>query len=153
MTNLKVAIKNLVHFPYKFRPSIYFENVEIRDMVYHGYTVIYEICNESVHKWNGTHKDRMAWEIVVAYRNLEEAMRDGRVTCDALPQFSLISSGSAAIAIGRMLREFGDPALKVLSDVSLESNSELYSAILSSHCELYLISNQELTSTQNFADD
>jgi plasmid stabilization system protein ParE len=45
--NLKVAIKNLVHFPYKFRPSIYFDSVEIRDMMYHGYTVIYEIRNEN----------------------------------------------------------------------------------------------------------
>ena len=43
---LKNNIKNLVNFPYKYRQSIYFDNVEITDMVFYGYTIIYEIRNE-----------------------------------------------------------------------------------------------------------
>jgi len=105
------------------------------------------IKDESVHRWSGTHKDRMAWEIIVSYKNLEQAMIDGRIHCDTLPQFSLISSGSACIAIGRMLREFGYPPLKVLSDVSLEKNKKLCSSILASNCELYLhnLSSKEIS--------
>ncbi len=65
--------------------------------------------DESVHRWSGTHKDRMAWEVVVAYRNFETAIAEGRLAKQSLPHFSLISSGSAAIAIGRMLKEFAYP--------------------------------------------
>jgi len=36
-------IKNLPNFPYKFRKSIYFHNDNIRDMIFKGYTVVYEI--------------------------------------------------------------------------------------------------------------
>ena len=44
--NLKKTIKRLVDFPYQYKKSIYFDNDEIRDMVYRGYTVIYEINTE-----------------------------------------------------------------------------------------------------------
>ena len=44
--NLKTAIKDLIHSPYKFRQSIYFNDIEIRDMIYYGYTIIYEIKKE-----------------------------------------------------------------------------------------------------------
>ena len=36
-------IKNLPNFPYKFRKSIYFNNDNIRDMIFKGYTIVYEI--------------------------------------------------------------------------------------------------------------
>ena len=36
-------IKNLSNYPYKFRKSFYFDNNEIRDMTFKGYTIIYEI--------------------------------------------------------------------------------------------------------------
>ena len=36
-------IKNLPNFPYKFRKSIYFNDDNIRDMIYKGYTIVYEI--------------------------------------------------------------------------------------------------------------
>src|SRR3989338_5744067 len=42
----------------------------------------------------GTHKDRMAWEIVVTYRDFLLAKKDG-LAGDKLPQMSLITSGSA----------------------------------------------------------
>ena len=44
--NLKKTIKRLVDFPYQYKKSIYFDNDEIRDMVYRGYTVVYEINTE-----------------------------------------------------------------------------------------------------------
>jgi len=43
---LKQKITFLVDFPYQYKKSIYFDNDEIRDMVYKGYTIIYEINSE-----------------------------------------------------------------------------------------------------------
>ena len=43
---LKKNIKLLVDFPYQYKKSIYFDNDEIRDMVYIGYTIVYEINTE-----------------------------------------------------------------------------------------------------------
>ena len=40
---LDELMKNLPNFPYKFRKSIYFNDENIRDMIYSGYTVIYKI--------------------------------------------------------------------------------------------------------------
>ena len=44
--NLKKTVKRLVDFPYQYKKSIYFDNDEIRDMVYKGYTIVYEISTE-----------------------------------------------------------------------------------------------------------
>jgi len=33
----------LVHMPYKFKQSIYFDSEEIRDLVFKGYTIPYKI--------------------------------------------------------------------------------------------------------------
>src|SRR3989338_11239924 len=46
----------------------------------------------------GTHKDRMAWEIIVTYSDFLLAKKRGQVS-GHLPAMSIISSGSAAIAI------------------------------------------------------
>ena len=43
LNELDKLINNLPNFPFKFRKSKYFDNENIRDMVYHGYTVIYRI--------------------------------------------------------------------------------------------------------------
>ena len=40
---LDKKINNLTNFPYKNRPSIYFDNEDIRDMIFKGYTITYEI--------------------------------------------------------------------------------------------------------------
>lgn len=77
-----------------------FENVWIKD--------------ESVNP-TGTHKDRMAWEMVVTYRNFLLAKEQGQ-TKGPLPQFSIISSGSAAIAIQALFKKYRLPPLKVLVD-------------------------------------
>lgn len=40
---LDELINNLPTFPYKFKKSKYFDNDNIRDMVYKGYTIIYRV--------------------------------------------------------------------------------------------------------------
>ena len=39
----KQITTNLVHMPYKCRKSIYFNDENIRDLIYKGYTVVYKI--------------------------------------------------------------------------------------------------------------
>lgn len=36
-------IKNITNFPYKYRKSFYFNDINIRDMIFKGYTIVYEI--------------------------------------------------------------------------------------------------------------
>jgi plasmid stabilization system protein ParE len=36
-------IKNIPNFPYKYRQSIYFEDKNVRDLIYRKYTINYEI--------------------------------------------------------------------------------------------------------------
>jgi plasmid stabilization system protein ParE len=43
---LKKRIKLLQDSPYQSKKSIYFDNDEVRDMVYMGYTIVYEINQE-----------------------------------------------------------------------------------------------------------
>ncbi len=43
LNELDKLINNLPAFPFKFRKSKYFNNENIRDMVYKGYTVIYRV--------------------------------------------------------------------------------------------------------------
>lgn len=40
---LDKSLENIPNFPYKHRQSIYFDDKNIRDLVYHKYTIIYEI--------------------------------------------------------------------------------------------------------------
>ena len=83
----------------------------------------------------GTHKDRMAWEMVVTYRDFLLAKKRNQFR-GRLPQMSIISFGSAAIAIQTMLKKYHLPNLKVLYDrkfitpIALESLKKL-------GCELY----------------
>jgi len=99
--------------------------------------------DESVNKYSGTHKDRLAWEVVILYRDLLIAKQNKRFS-GSLPQFSIISSGSAAIAIGRMLKNYNLPKLKVLVDTHI--NQKIYEAIKNSHCEVFTtdLSKEEL---------
>jgi len=89
--------------------------------------------DESVNP-TGTHKDRMAWEIVVTYRDFLLAKRRGQLR-GSLPQMSIISSGSAALAIQIMLRRYHLPNLKVLVDSNLDP--EVHNALKKIYCELY----------------
>ena len=84
----------------------------------------------------GTHKDRMAWEIVVTYREFLLAKQEGLIK-DRLPQMSIISSGSAAVAIQTMLKKYGLPNLKVLVDKHLDS--AVAACLEHLGCELYKV--------------
>ncbi|MCI5066519.1 PLP-dependent lyase/thiolase [bacterium] len=90
--------------------------------------------DESVHKYSNTHKDRLAWEVVILYRDFLSAKQRG-VISGALPQFSMISSGSAALAVSRTLEAFGLPKLKVLIDKNLDEM--IKDALSKAHCELF----------------
>lgn len=67
----------------------------------------------------GTHKDRMAWEIVMAYKDILMAKEKG-FTTSGLPSLSIISAGSAAVAVQTQLRRYGLPNLKALIDQSTD---------------------------------
>jgi len=45
---LNQRIKNLINFPYQYRPSYYFEDEAYRDLIYKGYTIIYKVKNETI---------------------------------------------------------------------------------------------------------
>ena len=44
---LNKKINNLKEFPYIYRTSIYFDNKNIRDLTFKGYTVVYEVNRKS----------------------------------------------------------------------------------------------------------
>lgn len=82
----------------------------------------------------GTHKDRMAWEIVVTYRDILLAKQGGQWE-GPLPSMSIISSGSAAVAIQSMLIKYHLPRLKVLVDVNIPEKS--LRLMEDAGCEIY----------------
>jgi len=83
----------------------------------------------------GTHKDRMAWEMVVTYRDFLLAKKRGQLK-GSLPQMSIISFGSAAIAIQTVLKKYQLPNLKVLYDRKFIEPFALRS-LKKLGCELY----------------
>ncbi len=86
------------------------------------------------HNPTGTHKDRMAWEIIVTYRDFLLAKKRGQIK-GAIPTMSIISSGSAAVAIQTQLRKYNLPNLKVLVDVNINSN--VLKGMEKIGCEIY----------------
>ena len=49
VVKLGKQIKSIPDFPYQHRKSIYFEDNNIRDMIFMGYTIIYELDNELIY--------------------------------------------------------------------------------------------------------
>ncbi len=45
---LNIQINNIPNMPYKYRKSIYFEEENTRDMIYKGYTIVYEIFDNYI---------------------------------------------------------------------------------------------------------
>lgn len=43
---VKQKIEELPNMPFKFRQSIYFEDENIRDLIFKGYTIVYKIDKE-----------------------------------------------------------------------------------------------------------
>ncbi len=46
LADLNDCIKPLIDLPYQYRRSIYFDDDTVRDMIFHGYTIVYEIHPE-----------------------------------------------------------------------------------------------------------
>jgi hypothetical protein len=90
--------------------------------------------DESVNP-TGTHKDRMAWEMIVTYHDFMLAKKRGQLK-GPLPQLSIISFGSAAIAIQTMLKKYRLPNLKVLVDRNFIEPAFL-KALKKIGCEVY----------------
>ena len=82
----------------------------------------------------GTHKDRMAWEIIVTYRDFLLAKKDGQIK-GPLPSMSIISSGGAAVAIQTQLKKYGLPNLKVLVHKNINRDIMIYMKKIG--CEVY----------------
>ncbi|MAE68814.1 hypothetical protein CL635_03345 [bacterium] len=82
----------------------------------------------------GTHKDRMAWEIVVTYREFLLAKKRGQFK-GSLPQLSIITSGSAAFAIQSALHKYKLPNLKVLVDIQIDP--DITRRLEEVGCEIY----------------
>lgn len=74
--------------------------------------------DESQNK-TGTHKDRMAWEIIVTYKEFLLSKKVGKIK--EIPTLSILSSGSAALAIQTQLKKYHLPSLHVLMDSQAES--------------------------------
>lgn len=99
--------------------------------------------------WNmtGSHKDRMAWEIVVHYKQIIEDLLEPSSSKPTIPRASIISNGSAALAIQMMLRCYGLPSLKVLVD--LQTNRRIVQKLQKAGCDVFIhdLSERELDST------
>jgi threonine dehydratase len=83
----------------------------------------------------GTHKDRMAWEIVCQYRNFLIAKKMGMVKAP-LPQFSIISSGNAAIALAYFLEKYNLPRPKILIDN--DTPLKILNYLKKIYCEIFV---------------
>src|SRR3989344_2487942 len=83
----------------------------------------------------GTHKDRMAWEMVVMYKQFLLSKQEG--TISKLPSLSILSSGSAALAIQTQLKKYCLPDLHVLMDNNVDKH--IVSSLKKIGCKLYLV--------------
>lgn len=83
----------------------------------------------------GTHKDRMSWEIVCQYRNFLVAKKMGLLK-GPLPQFSIISSGNAAISLAYFLKKYKLPKPKILIDD--DTPKEIHDYLKKCYCEIYI---------------
>lgn len=86
------------------------------------------------HNKTGTHKDRMAWEMIVTYKDFLLSKKAGKI--DRLPTLSILSSGSAALAIQTKLKQYGLPDLHVLTDVQTEPH--IIENLRKLGCEVFL---------------
>ena len=96
---------------------------------------------------NGTHKDRMAWEIYLWYDNEIKKQINTPGKKISLRSLSLISSGSAAYSVQSLLRSRGLPSLRVLIDKN--SSPRLIKFLKEQECKVYLddLERKEYTSS------
>lgn len=88
------------------------------------------------HNPTGTHKDRMAWEMVVTYRDMLLAKKEG-VMKEKLPHLSIITSGATGVAIQTALNKYNLPHLKCLVD--LELHRKIVAELEHLGCELFFV--------------
>lgn len=97
--------------------------------------------DESVNP-TGTHKDRMAWEIIVTYKQIIKNKKHSP-WIKKLPELSILSSGPAAAAIQFRLQQYGLPNLRVLLDS--KTSPTTLQALKKLGCQIFLYPlNQEL---------
>ena len=97
---------------------------------------------------NGTHKDRMAWEIYLWYDNEIKKQINTPGKKISLKSLSLISSGSAAYSVQKLLKNRGFPNLRVLIDKN--TNKKLINFLESNDCKVFPVDldKEELTSNK-----
>ena len=84
---------------------------------------------------NGTHKDRMAWEIYLWYDNEIKKQINTPGGKISLKSLSLISSGSAAYSVQKLLKNRGFPNLRVLIDKN--TNKRLIKFLKEKDCKIF----------------
>ena len=99
-----------------------------------GFSNIY-LKDESKNPYSGTHKDRLAWEVVAFYKEFLKINRSNP------PSISIITSGSTGVAIQLLLRHYKLPKLKVLIDNGLDKS--LKNTLKTIGCEVYSTNLQE----------
>ena len=96
----------------------------------------------------GTHKDRMAWEILLYYKRKLQSLVNSENEIITIPNLSMISSGSSALAIQDLLVKFGLPPLKVLIKDGFKES--VYEKLTKSGC---IIFKKDLTIKELKRDD
>ncbi|MBI4253039.1 pyridoxal-phosphate dependent enzyme [Candidatus Uhrbacteria bacterium] len=86
------------------------------------------------HNKTGTHKDRMAWEMIVTYKEFLKSKKVRKI--DKLPILSILSSGSAALAIQTQLKKYRLPSLHVLMD--LQTDPSIVDNLKKAGCKIFL---------------
>lgn len=131
LKSIKVASENNPHKPEFPADKPKFPATKTYKLNVPGFSNVW-LKDESTNS-TGTHKDRMAWEIVVTYRELLLAKKRGQIK--KLPSMSLISSGSAAVAIQTQLAKYHLPNLHVLVDVNIAP--DILNLLEAIGCEVY----------------
>lgn len=83
----------------------------------------------------GTHKDRMAWEVMIYYKRKLLSLLNSENDILKIPNLSIISSGSSALAIQNLLNKFQLPPLKVL--IKDGFSSDVYSKLKNAGCIIF----------------
>ena len=105
-------------------------------------------CKDESTNPNGTHKDRMAWEIYLWYENEIKKQMNTPGKKISLKSLSLISSGSAAYSVQKVLKSRGLPNLHVLIDKY--ANNNLIKFLEEQDCKVFPINldKKELSSDE-----
>jgi enoyl-[acyl-carrier-protein] reductase (NADH) len=105
-------------------------------------------CKDESTNPNGTHKDRMAWEIYLWYENEIKKQMNTPGKKISLKSLSLISSGSAAYSVQKVLKNRGLPNLHVLIDRHI--NKRLIKFLEEQDCKVFPIDldKKELSSNE-----